>query len=81
MASGLSLVISITAGLIAVRLTLRYLGTERYGLWMTISSVIAFPGFSGLGINNGLLNGIPIAHGRDDRQLARQYVSSAFFSF
>jgi O-antigen/teichoic acid export membrane protein len=46
---------------------------------MTISSVIAFPGFSDLGINNGLLNGIPIAQGRDDRQLARQYVSSTFF--
>jgi O-antigen/teichoic acid export membrane protein len=46
---------------------------------MTISSIIAFLGFSDLGINNGLLNGIAKAHGRDDRQLARQYVSSAFF--
>ena len=79
LASGLSRVISIAAGLISVPLTLRYLGTERYGLWMTISSIIAFLGFSDLGINNGLLNGIAKAHGRDDRQLARQYVSSAFF--
>jgi O-antigen/teichoic acid export membrane protein len=46
---------------------------------MTISAIIAFLGFSDLGINNGLLNGIAKAHGRDDRQLARQYVSSAFF--
>lgn len=79
LASGLSRLISISAGLISVPLTLRYLGTERYGLWMTISAVIAFLGFSDLGINNGLLNGIAKAHGRDDRQLARQYVSSAFF--
>lgn len=79
LASGLSRVISVAAGLISVPLTLRYLGTERYGLWMTISAIIAFLGFSDLGINNGLLNGIAKAHGRDDRQLARQYVSSAFF--
>jgi len=78
-ASGLSRAVSISAGLITVPLTLKYLGTERYGLWMTISSVIAMMGFSDLGINNGLLNGISRSHGKDDRELARQYVSSAFF--
>jgi O-antigen/teichoic acid export membrane protein len=78
-ASGFSRLVSIFAGLISVPLTLKYLGTERYGLWMTISSVIAVLGFSDLGINNGLLNAISRAHGEDDRQLARQYVSSAFF--
>ena len=46
---------------------------------MTISAVITALGFSDLGINNGLLNGISKAYGRDDRALARQYVSSAFF--
>jgi O-antigen/teichoic acid export membrane protein len=46
---------------------------------MIISSVIAMLGFSDLGINNGLLNGISRAHGQNDRDLARQYVSSAFF--
>jgi O-antigen/teichoic acid export membrane protein len=78
-ASGLSRAVSISVGLISVPLTLKYLGTERYGLWMTISSVIAILGFSDLGINNGLINGISRAYGKDDRELARQYVSSAFF--
>lgn len=78
-ASGLSKAVSVSAALISVPLTLKYLGTERYGLWMTISSVIAVLGFSDLGINNGLLNGIARAHGQDDRDLAKQYVSSAFF--
>jgi O-antigen/teichoic acid export membrane protein len=78
-ASAFSRVVSISAGLITVPLTLKYLGTERYGLWMTISSVIAILGFSDLGLNNGLLNGISRAHGKDDRQLAKKYVSSAFF--
>ena len=77
--SGVSKLVSISAGLITVPLTLKYLGAERYGLWITISSVIAMLGFSDLGINNGLLNGISRAHGKNDRELARQYVSSAFF--
>jgi O-antigen/teichoic acid export membrane protein len=73
----MSRAVSISASLVSVPLTVRYLGTERYGLWMTISSVIAFLSFSDLGISNGLMNGIAKAHGRDDRLLARQYVSSA----
>ncbi len=78
-ASVVSKFIGIATALITVPLTFKYLGTERYGLWMTISSVIAILGFSDLGITNGLVNGIAKAHGEDNRELARQYVSSAFF--
>jgi len=77
--SGLSKLITVTISLISVPLTFHYLGVERYGLWMTISSVIAFASFSDLGISNGLMNGISKAHGRDDRILAREYVSTALF--
>ena len=37
--SAVAKVITVVTMLISVRLTLNYLGTERYGLWMTISSV------------------------------------------
>jgi O-antigen/teichoic acid export membrane protein len=77
--SAVTRVIGVGTSLITVPLTLKYLGVERYGLWMTIASLIAFLGFSDLGIGNGLLNGISNANGRDDRILARQYVSSALF--
>jgi O-antigen/teichoic acid export membrane protein len=46
---------------------------------MTISSIIALLAFADLGIGNGLLNAISEAHGKDDRELARTYVSSTFF--
>lgn len=65
--------------LISVPLTVGYLGAERYGLWMTISSVIAILVFADLGLGNGLLNAVSEANGRDDREAAREYVSSAFF--
>lgn len=67
------------ATLISVPLTIRYLGAERYGIWMTISSIVALLAFADLGLGNGLLNAISAAHGRDDRDSARRSVSSAFF--
>lgn len=71
--------IGILTALVSVPLTIHYLGTERYGLWMTISSVIAILGFADLGIGNGLLNAVSEADGKDNRDAARRAVSSAFF--
>jgi O-antigen/teichoic acid export membrane protein len=71
--------VGLLATLISVPLTIRYLGTERYGIWMTISSIVALLGFADLGLGNGLLNAISTSHGRDDRDFARKCVSSAFF--
>ena len=65
--------------LIAVPLTLHYLGTERYGMWMTISSIVAMMGFADLGMGLGLMNAISEAHGQEDRLAAERYVSSGFF--
>lgn len=70
--------IAILTSLITVPLTLHYLGLERYGMWMTMSSMIAMFSFADLGIGNGLLNAISGAHGRGDRESAATYVSSAF---
>ncbi len=72
--------IQVLTSLITVPLTLHYLGLERYGMWMTISSTIAMFSFADLGIGNGLLNAISEAHGRGDRESASGYVSSAFFA-
>src|SRR5690349_19553868 len=71
--------INVLTMLISVPLTLNYLGAERYGLWITISSLILLLGFADLGVGNGLLNAIAQANGRDDRHDAESYVSSAFF--
>ena len=72
--------ISIAASLITVRLTFRYLGAERYGMWVTITSIVMMLNFADLGVNNGLINTIAGAYGRDDREGARRAVASAFWS-
>jgi len=71
--------VTLLTGLVSVPLTVRYLGAERYGMWMTISSVISILRFADLGLGNGLLNAVSEANGKDDRVMAREYVSSAFF--
>ena len=71
--------IGILTAFVTVPLTLNYLGTERYGLWMTISSVIVMLGFADLGLGNGLVNAISQTDGRNDRDAAQKAVSSVFF--
>jgi O-antigen/teichoic acid export membrane protein len=70
--------ISVLTTVIAVALTVSYLGPERYGMWMTISTVVLFLSFADLGVGNGLLNAVSDAQGREDRVGAQRAVSSAF---
>ena len=69
----------IAAGLISVPLTLHYLGAERYGLWMMISSAAVMLRYADFGMGNGLVNAVSHAHGAGDERLARASTSSAFF--
>jgi O-antigen/teichoic acid export membrane protein len=66
--------------LISVPLTVHYLGIERYGMWMTMSSFLVMLSFADFGIGNGLINAVSSAHGRDDRQEMRRYVSSGYLA-
>jgi O-antigen/teichoic acid export membrane protein len=75
--SSASKAVSLLSTLVSVPLTYRYLGPERYGIWMVLISIIGAMSFADLGIGNGLVNAISEAYGRDDRKLARQHVSSA----
>lgn len=69
--------VAVLTALVSVPLTVNYLGPERYGLWLTISSFITMLGFADLGLGHGLLTGVAEAHGKDDSALARRYISSA----
>jgi len=69
---------SMLMAIVSVPLTLNYLGAERFGLWMTVTSVISMLTFADLGIGNGLLTVIAEASGRDDQIAIRRFVSSGF---
>jgi len=68
---------AIGAAFVSVPFTIKYLGTERYGLWMTVSSISAMLAFSDFGMGNGLLSKVAEASGRNDREAAARAVTSA----
>lgn len=55
-----------------------YLGAERYGLWVTITSFVLFLGFADLGIGNGLTVRIAHSDGAGNQEAAK-LVSAAFY--
>ena len=70
--------ISILAGLLLVPMTINYVDSENYGLWLTLSSMIAWMSFFDIGINNGLKNKLAEALARKDYKLGRKYVSTTY---
>jgi O-antigen/teichoic acid export membrane protein len=78
-ASVLAKLLSVATALISIPLTLHYLGAERFGMWMTISSLVALLSFADFGIANGVLNLVADAHGRDDREGIRRAIASGMF--
>ncbi len=69
---------NILVGLLLVPLTLHYVSSETYGIWLAISSMVAWFSFFDIGINNGLKNRLAEALAREDIPLAKRYVSTTY---
>lgn len=70
---------SASINLVTVPLTLHYLGSERYGLWMAISSILSLMSFADMGLGNGLLNSLSEANGKNNISDAKKAIASTFF--
>lgn len=68
--------VSLLTIVISVPLTLAYLGPERYGIWMAISSVTALLGIADLGMGLGLMTLVARAAGAHDDVGLRQCLVS-----
>ncbi len=71
--------ISIAVSAISIPLTVRYLGAEMYGVWVTIGTTLAMLGVMDLGIGNTLTNSISEAYALGSKELAGLYTASAFW--
>jgi len=69
---------SIAISLILVPLTLNYVDQTEYGIWITLSSVVAWFGLFDIGFGNGLRNKFAEAVAQENFQLARTYVSTTY---
>ena len=70
--------IGIAIHLLLVPLTLNYLNTTNYGIWITLSSIIAWIGFFDIGLGNGLRNKFAEALAKNDTDKARVFVSTSY---
>ena len=73
---GLSVLIS----LVYVPLLLDIFDTERYGVWLTISSMVVWFNFLDLGLGSGFRNKFAEAIAVKNTTLAREYVSTIYLS-
>jgi O-antigen/teichoic acid export membrane protein len=67
-------------GFISVPLTVRYLGAERYGAWVTISTAMAWIAIADFGLSNSLTNAVSEGYAKERHDLAQNYVAAAFWS-
>jgi O-antigen/teichoic acid export membrane protein len=70
--------LNVAIGLVLVPLTIHYLDPTKYGIWITLSSIIGWFGFFDIGIGHGLRNRFAeaLAVGKDE--LAKIYVSTTY---
>ena len=64
--------------LLLVRLLLKYLGNYEYGLWVTISSVLAWMNMFNLGLGHGMRNKVAEAIAQNDVAAAQSYISTTY---
>jgi O-antigen/teichoic acid export membrane protein len=70
--------INISAGLISIPLTAKYLGTERFGMWLVLSSFLAWVSVADLGLANSLTNALATADAKEDRVQSKKIIATAF---
>ena len=71
--------LSILTGFLLVPLALDYLDSMRYGIWLTLSSILVWFGFFDIGLGNGLRNKFAEALAKNRKKLAHTYVSTTYF--
>lgn len=72
--------IGVLANFFVVPLTVRYLGAERYGVWITLTSILAYLTIFDLGIGSTTINGVTEALANGDVDTARQRVNTAYLT-
>ena len=70
--------ISIMCAYILVPLTLNYLNTEEYGVWLTLSSIVTWINVCDIGIGMGLKNKLGEALAVKNYKLGKAYVSVTY---
>jgi O-antigen/teichoic acid export membrane protein len=69
---------SMAASFLAIPITIGYLGTERFGVWSTLLSIMSWIVFFDLGVGNGLRNKVAELLAKNKTAEARSYIASGY---
>jgi O-antigen/teichoic acid export membrane protein len=72
-------VISIGTGIISIPITAKYLGPERFGIWVLLSTLMNWITLADLGLVNSLVNILATALANGSKSKAKQAVASTFY--
>src|SRR6187401_708650 len=70
--------IGIVISLVYVPLLLNYLTQEKYGIWLTLSSILSWFSFFNIGLGYGMRNKLTEANAKGDTSLGQKYVSTTY---
>lgn len=70
--------INIFIQLALVPLTIHYLSTDQYGIWLTLSAILGWFSFFDIGLGNGLRNKLAEAIAEKNFEIAKKYVSTSY---
>jgi len=67
--------------IVAIPLTIEYLGKERFSIWMILMSFVGLLSISDFGMSFGLQNSISSAYGRSEENQIKTYISNGLGIF
>jgi O-antigen/teichoic acid export membrane protein len=70
--------VTISISLMLVPMTINYVNPLKYGIWLTLSSVISWISLFDLGFANGLRNKLAEAKATNNIEIAQHYVSTTY---
>lgn len=71
--------VNILTSFMLVPLTIGYVSSELYGIWLTLSSIMSWLGFFDIGFTQGLKNKLTEAIARNDWKRGKELVSTTYF--
>ncbi len=76
--SSLIKIIGLCTSFLIVPITLNYLASEQYGIWMTLSSILIWFSFFDVGLGNGMRNYLAEAIAEKDYKKGKIYLTTTF---
>jgi len=71
-------ILSVAVSLLLIPISIKFVDTGQFGIWLTISSVVVWFSVFDIGLTNGLRNKLVKALSDKDYQLAKIYVSTTY---